>query len=352
MEGQQSDFDPILFKKAFDNSPFGICFIDNRGRYLTTNKSFAKLLGYPSDELVGMSVMNVTHPEDFEMDRDLTEKIFSGAISGFQLDKRFITKKNEVVWAKLYASTYKDLGVGILEPLDTRVDFENKLAKLKKDLDQFVYKTSHDLRAPVANILSVVDHFSREPEKHEEYLKMIKDNALRLDHIIREISDYAVNQKFPVKLDYVNLDNAIKEICDDVMKERRISKSINLNRNVSYHNGIAVDRSRFVIVLKNLIINAINFTDKKGNVDISAEIQDSELILKVKDDGMGIRKDVQAKIYDMFYRGSNLSEGAGLGLFIVREVLDELRGSIEFESSEGEGTEFIVRIPIEKSEPA
>lgn len=343
-------FDPQLFIEAFHRSPFGICIIDNRGNYLELNQSFVELLGYEKpEELLGKQFKDITHPEDVDLDRELTEKIFSGAISGFELDKRFIKKNQEVVWAKLYARTYEDFGIGILQPIDARAQFENKLAKLKKDLDQFVYKTSHDLRSPVTNILGLADLKHSNANDYEEYMRMIKENALRLDRIIREISAYSTNQQFPVKYEEVNLDKTIDQVCTSVLQEMSKSKQINLSKSIHHHNGVSIDRARLIIILKNLIDNAVNFTGPKGNIEVIAELRGTDLVVRVKDDGMGIRKDIQAKIYDMFYRGSNISEGAGLGLFIVKEVLEEIKGNISFQSEEGRGSEFTVEIPVPQS---
>lgn len=335
-----------LLQKMFHDSPFGICIIDNHGKYLDTNPSFASLLGYASpDELINLEFKDVTHPEDVERDRVLTEKIFSGEIEEFKVEKRFLKKDGEVIWVKLYATTYeKTYGIGILESLDARGKYESQMAKLKKDLDQFIYKTSHDLRSPVANILGLTKLQDSDLDK-DELIQMVYENAQKLDHIIREISDYSSNQKFPLKLEELDLDLAVNEAFHSAQEETRNKRPTELVKNIPFENVVA-DRARLLIILKNLIINAINFGRENAKIEICSSIKNSNLIIKIKDNGIGIRKDIQTKIYEMFYRGSKNSEGAGLGLFIVKEALQEVSGKISFSSQEGKGTEFIVEIPV------
>lgn len=339
-----------VYNKVFDICPQGICVISSKGTYLDVNHSFAEMLGYSSkEELVGMSIREVTHPDDFEMDKQMTEKIFSGAIDSFELDKRFIKKNGDVTWLKLHARTYQDtLGIGVLEPITERIELESRIAKLKKDLDQFIYRVTHDLRSPIVNILGLTSISYKEENKGDidVLLNGVRLSAQKLDHIIHEIADYAHNKKFPIKEEEVNLAELIEEICSDSLKERTNEKQIDIQKKVSYFNGVKVDHSRLNIILKNLIANSLAFGRKNGHTTVSADVVDSELVVTIKDDGVGIRQDIQAKIYDMFFRGSNISEGAGLGLFIVKDILKEIDGEISFISKEGSGTEFTVKIPV------
>lgn len=334
-----------LLQKMFQDSPFGICIIDDQGKYLDTNPSFASLLAYDSpDELINKEFKDVTHPEDVDKDRELTAKLFSGEIKEFKVEKRFIKKTGEVIWAKLYATTYqKTYGIGILESLDARGKYESQMAKLKKDLDQFTYKTSHDLRSPVANILGLARLQDSNLSK-DEIIKMVYENAQKLDHIIREITDYSSNQKFPVKNEELDLSQVVDEAFDSALEETRNEKPTELVKDVSVEMVVS-DRARLLIILKHLIINAINFGRDYAKIKVCASVKDEGLIIKIKDNGIGIRNDIQTKIYEMFYRGSTNSEGAGLGLYIVKEAVEEIDGTISFSSQEGIGTEFVVQIP-------
>ncbi|MEM7298514.1 MAG: ATP-binding protein, partial [Bacteroidota bacterium] len=298
-------------------------------------------------ELIGKSIKEVTHPDDFELDRQMTEKIFSGSINTFELDKRFIKKNGDVTWLKLHASTYKDsLGIGILEPITERIALESRIAKLKTDLDQFIYRVTHDLRSPVVNILGLTSPDYHNHEADKKLIDTVNESALKLDRIILEIADYAHNRKFPIKKEDVNLAQLVDQICEASQLEQVTQKGINIEKKINYKNGVKVDHSRLNIVLKNLISNSLAFGRENGHTIVSADVTGSELVVKIKDDGVGIRQDIQAKIYDMFFRGSNISQGAGLGLFIVKDILEEIKGKISFTSAEGEGTEFVVKIPV------
>lgn len=337
---------PELLLQIFYDCPFGICLIGKDGYYLEVNQGFVDILGYETrDEFLSKTFADITHPDDVDLDRELTMKIFSGAIEKFEIEKRFIKKDKQVTWARLYATIFnKEIGIGILEPLSERGKVENKLAKLKKDLDQFVYKTSHDLRAPVTNIISLSE-IEHEELNLEDRIKMINEDARKLDHIIREITDYAANQKFPLKYERLDIDELLDQVCESALKEVRKSRIPKIVRQNRISNCIIADKGRLVLISKNLLMNAINFTDEKGQVEICVENDDEGFMMRFRDEGVGIRKDVQAKIYEMFFRGSNISEGAGLGLYIVKEALQELNGTISFNSQLDKGSEFTVHIP-------
>ena len=111
------------------------------------------------------------------------------------------------------------------------------------------------------------------------------------------------------------------------------------------------DRSRLKAVLGNLVYNAVKYHDvskKKRFVQVSAEIKENCIAVCVKDNGIGIAEEFKPKIYDMFFRASESSKGSGLGLYIVKETLDRLKGSITCQSVENEGSTFEISVPIDQ----
>ena len=341
--------DPAIFREIFDISPYGVSIISKEGSYIDVNQNFATLLGYESkNDLVGKSIREVTHPDDFEQDYLMTEKIFSGEVDYFELEKRFIKKNGDVVWLKLQARTYqKSLGIGILEPIKEREELEIKIAKLKKDLDQFIYRISHDFRTPVLNILALTSMDCQDKEDAIGLIEKAKESANQLDYIIREIADYAKYKKFSLRKDLVDLEQLLKSVCEHSQKIKDNRLQITVERNQCDDVHILIDESRLSIVLSRLIENALDFGVENGEIQLDVQVRESTLFIEIEDNGVGIRQDVQAKIFDMFYRGSNLSKGSGLGLFIVKDIVKELDGEISFESEEGVGSVFRVQVPIE-----
>ena len=119
---------------------------------------------------------------------------------------------------------------------------------------------------------------------------------------------------------------------------------------VNIKNGVAFcsDERRISIVLNNLISNSIRYSNPesaKPFVDVDVEISAEQAYIRIKDNGMGIAKEEQDKIFDMFYRVSKDSQGSGLGLYIVKETVEKLKGKIAIESELGKGTEFNIHIP-------
>ena len=111
---------------------------------------------------------------------------------------------------------------------------------------------------------------------------------------------------------------------------------------------LITDKNRLNIILNNLISNAITYQDPSKNdplVNIKVDMSDTETNIIVKDNGIGISKELQEKIFDMFFRGSENSDGSGLGLYIVKESVEKLNGTINVRSVPGKGSEFRVLIP-------
>jgi signal transduction histidine kinase len=147
----------------------------------------------------------------------------------------------------------------------------------------------------------------------------------------------------------VNVD--VDEIIQDVWDELRFdlnASSIKLVKSLPERMVITTDKDRLKIILSNLFSNSIkyaNSTIEYPRVVASGEINDGFLCLEVADNGIGIDDQDQSKIFDMFYRATEKASGSGLGLFIVKETIEKLKGDIQMSSELGKGTTFNIKIP-------
>jgi len=240
------------------------------------------------------------------------------------------------------------------ENLALEINEKNRsLEKTNEELDRFVYSTSHDLRAPLASILGLINLTELEggstPEPIKKYIAMMKDRVNNLDDFIKEIIDYSRNTRTEVVLTNVDL----QELFDEVILNNRFLKkaeTIKFSSEIDINRDLKLDRTRVFRVLNNLVSNAIKYNDlsrEQPYVRIKAKFENNSLKIDVTDSGKGIGDEIKANIFDMFYRGTNESEGSGLGLYIASEMMLKMNGTLSFVSSSGKGTTFSVMLPLE-----
>jgi signal transduction histidine kinase len=226
------------------------------------------------------------------------------------------------------------------------------LEKTNQELDQFVYSTSHDLKAPLASIRGLLNLADKEtrpvPSSISVYLKMMRERVNRLDIFIRDIIDYSRNTRLEVSRDTVQVAQLIEEVFPTINYLENADK-VELISEVDPDIIVKIDKNRLIRVLVNLISNAIKYSDlEKADsvVFVKAFRNKNTLIINVEDNGIGIEEKGNEKIFDMFYRGTELAEGSGLGLYIAREMINKIGGTLDFKSKIGEGTIFTIQVPV------
>ncbi len=224
------------------------------------------------------------------------------------------------------------------------------LSKTNQELDRFVYSASHDLKAPLSSMLGLIEIAQRtdDPEEVKMCLGMMRGRVNILDAFIREIIDYSRNARLELKKDRFSLIELTKEVVDG-LKYADGFENIYLNYNIPPDLQIETDRARLRVVLSNLISNSLKYHDpskENPRVEISAVSVNNQLRIEVQDNGVGISDEHKPKIFEMFFRASEKSNGSGLGLYIVSETIKKLNGSIVVSSKVGQGSTFEIVIPL------
>ena len=225
-----------------------------------------------------------------------------------------------------------------------------KLTKLNQELDRFVYSASHDLRAPLSSVLGLVElaRLEKTPEKKDECLRMIDSSIKKLDGFINDIIDFSRNQRIELKPTKIDIKDEIEDVLNDlkyIVNDAGIQREI-----VSSDNDrlFITDARRLRVILKNLLSNAIRYHDpdkKERFIRIAISYESNKAVISVSDNGIGIEKNHLKNIFMMFYRADESSKGSGLGLYIVKETVDKLKGEIKVESKPGVGTTFTIILP-------
>jgi signal transduction histidine kinase len=224
-----------------------------------------------------------------------------------------------------------------------------QLAKTNEELDRFVYSASHDMRAPLSSLLGLINLSEKatSAEELKTYLEFMKGRIQTMDGFIREITDYSRNSRTQLEFESVQLNKIIQEAIDN-LSYIDINRKIKIEIDSSCNQYIKTDVNRFTVIINNLLSNAYryhNYNQEAPFIQFTAERRDGFVFITVRDNGWGISEEHQKKIFDMFYRASEISAGSGLGLYIVKETLEKLGGTITVNSSPGVGSAFTFSIP-------
>lgn len=233
---------------------------------------------------------------------------------------------------------------------DLRLQNE-ELTKVNMEMDSFVYSVSHNLRAPLMSVLGLLNLARQDNQekdnRFEQYFEMMTHSIKKLDETLQEILDYSRNARNEIEYKKVDL----KTLVDESLERLKyldgfslIEKNVQVKELYSFYS----DEHRLSTILNNLISNAIKYRDEAKpscHLNISATIRQDAAVIIVEDNGIGIGKDLVPKIFNMFYRATLKSEGAGLGLYIVKEAVSKLQGTIQVESEFGSGTRFRLELP-------
>jgi PAS domain S-box-containing protein len=229
--------------------------------------------------------------------------------------------------------------------------------EIDKAKTEFVSLASHQLKTPLSSInwfteMLLAGDAGHLRKKQREYLKEIVSSSTRMTRLVNELLNVSRLElgTFLVEPEAT----VLPDIARDVLKE--LTSQINEKGHTiteEYQEGlpqVAVDRTLTRMILQNLISNAVKYTPDHGNVRVSMRKDEPNLVIEIADSGLGIPAAQQEKIFTKFFRADNAiaseMEGTGLGLYILKAILEQTKGSIRFTSEEGKGTTFIVTIPL------
>ena len=229
------------------------------------------------------------------------------------------------------------------------IQTNKQLKKLNDELDRFVYSTSHDLRAPLLSVLGLLKLAEGHVDKKEmsRYHGMMQNRLSSLDRFIKDITDYSRNNRLQIVNENVHLATLTDEIWES-LRYSADAQEIEFVNNLPGDLLVVNDGTRLRVVLNNLIANAIRYHDhrkEKKYIKVYHHVTNTSFSLHVEDNGQGIAPEIHAKIFEMFYRGNESSQGSGLGLYIVKETLAKLSGTIHLCSTPRQGSTFSISVP-------
>ena len=221
-----------------------------------------------------------------------------------------------------------------------------ELRKTNAELDSFVYSVSHDLRAPITSVLGLLNLAKDEKNRRtlQKYLDMISRSVIQQDLFIKDILNLSRNSRLQLNRSEINFEEIVNEIFDQLrfINHLKVKRSLEIDQKKPFFS----DESRIRVVFNNLISNAIrHHNGKQPKVDITVQVTPKYAHIAIQDNGVGIPKEHINSVFKMFYRATDTNHGSGLGLYIVKETIDKLQGSIKLKSVVNKGTQVILQIP-------
>lgn len=307
---------------------------------LVTFTSLNKLM--PNEPLLMIGMKNISDQKEAEM-------------KNLRLNELLVRQNRDLVKKELELASFN------FELLKRQEELQGALKVLEErnfELDQFVYKTSHDLRAPIASSLGLLNIMKMEGMSNSwpSYVDMIMKSLQKQDSFIKAMLNFSKTARADEKPELIDFEVLVDQCLTDLQYlpgYEKINKQVLVR---ALNGGFYSDKMKINIILSNVLSNSIKYRDnsKDSHLDITINTDHSHAQILISDNGIGINKSYLDHIFEMFYRATERSDGSGLGLYIVKQTVERLGGKIEVSSELGVGSSFKIVIPnlIKKAEEA
>jgi PAS domain S-box-containing protein len=351
-EGYQEAIERI--RDLYDNAPCGYHSLNEDGVFVEINQTELNWLGYARSEMINkMRITDVLAPSSKGVFKErFPEFLSQNHIKSLELE--FMRKDGSTFYGELSATAKlnedgkllmtRSVVTDITEKKKTELNLQYKIT----ELNTFMYKASHDLRAPLSSLLGLINIASTLVSQTElkEYFRMIDESTRKMDKILIDLVDITkISQGVPdvreVKLEELVLD--VLSSLENTPEFRDIQFSMDILQTRSFYS----DPNLIHSVIQNLLDNSAKYRSagKECFIRVEARETANSLKIKISDNGIGIPPLFHKKVFDMFYRATTVSSGTGLGLYIAKNAIEKLGGTIELESTEDVGTAFYLELP-------
>jgi PAS domain S-box-containing protein len=355
------------YRAVYNQAATGIAETDLTGRLVRANDRYCEIVGYSREELLKLRFSEITHPNERAANLELFERLVTGGPS-FAYEKRYLRKDGTIVWSRMAVSLIRDSSgrpartAAVVEDITDRKSLEGELQHRVEELaeadrrkDEFLATLAHELRnplAPIRNTLVLMRYGNRDRDDFEASRAMAERQVTHLARLIDDLMDIArINRgRIELRKECFMLFPVVERAVESVrsaLEERQHELTVSLPASPVY---LDADPTRLEQVLGNLLNNAVKYTDPGGSIHLDVEREADDVVIRVRDTGIGIAAEMIPRITEMFVqverRSTRAQGGLGIGLSLVNNLVELHGGGLSVRSDgPGKGSEFIVRLP-------
>lgn len=371
---KQTELELISHRNKLDavvnSTVAGIGVVDQDGTYVLVNERMQKMLGFETKvQMYGSSHLSVTHSKWQKAAQVNFLRLLSGQVNDYNLECKFQRKDGSVFWGDMHVSPIKDVNGRIVEIIQIVTDIDNKkeielqlkereakLKELNATKDKLFSIIAHDIKNPFNSILGFtgllrtnIDSYTKDEIK--TFIEQISINSENVYKLLDDLLIWGKSQLGQMTVEPQSF--KLSSLIDDAFESFGIHAA---NKNVELINEVHQDAVAFAdlnmmkFIVRNLIHNAIKFTDANGYVRCASYTCGNNTVLSVRDTGIGIRPEKIKVLFDInsyiSAEGTSNEKGTGLGLHLSKDMVDKNGGKIKVNSEVGKGTEFLIYMPV------
>lgn len=352
---------------------YAIFATDPNGMVISWNKGAERLKGYSEAEMIGQ-FYGILHPDPYQQAGKPQEELEEALARGvFEVEDWRQRKDGSLFWATviltpIFADDGQHIGyTKVTGDITRQKELQDKLAerqqhalerkneelrKINLDLDNFIYTASHDLRSPITNIEALMALLKEElteanclSQEMDEVLQRVITSVDRFKHTIRDLTEISRLQKDITENPSAEILN-IQEVYEDIIADLNPPTQPNacfMQADFEVHQ-LLFSKKNFRSILYNLLSNAIKYQspERACVINVHSKLEEPYVVLSVQDNGLGLSERHQQQLFTMFKRFHDHVEGTGIGLYMVKRIVENAGGRMEVNSTEGSGTEFKV----------
>lgn len=344
-----------------DALPVLISYVSSDETYVFVNEAYTRWFRRSKEEIIGSKAIDILGEEAYNSIKGTVQKVLAGEEVRFegQMPYRVAGTKDVVSTFVPHQVNGNTVGffalitdVTSLKRIQHElIDKNNELTRINTDLDNFIYTASHDLKSPIVNlegiILALNDTIREKLEPTElKLFEMMEISIEKLKDTISYLGDVTrISKNLEENKELISIPEVIEDVKDDIS---HLIKEVQPGFEEIYNiEQIRFSRANFKSIVYNLISNAVKYRsfDRPLKVNIKTYVQDQHVVLAIQDNGLGLSANQQQKLFKMFRRLHTHVEGTGIGLYIVKRIIENSGGRIEVQSKEKEGSTFFVHFP-------